>query len=173
MQKALIRLGRVCYWEPERGNRWLSDMGNDVLISSLNHERGIGESQETKSLWGAEMAQVLGCRPITPTFHPRCWSAPGPCHLVLPGPAQVAAFTGHADRQLSPLLGSAVIRGLWPQISGYCYGCAAGHVIVYSCQNKPLSGNFTFYSVSHFSENSALLRIQGNASVERRQLYSP
>lgn len=119
------------------------------------------------------MTQVLGCRPTTPTFHPRCWSAPGPCHLVLPSPAQVAPFTGHADRQSSSPLGSAVIRGLRPRGSGYCCSGAAGHVIVYPCQNKPLSGNFTFYSVTHFSEYSALLRIQGNATGERRPLYSP
>lgn len=129
--------------------------------------------RDQKSLSGAEMAQVLGCKPITPTFHPRCWSAPGSRHLVLPSPAQVAPFTDHGDRQSSSLLASTVIRGLWPQRSGFCCACAAGHIIVYPCQDKPLSGNFTFYSVTHFSEYSALLRIQGNATVERRQLYSP
>lgn len=35
-------------------------------------------------LCGAEMTRVLGSRPTTPTFHPRCRSAPGPCHLLHP-----------------------------------------------------------------------------------------
>lgn len=104
VQKALIRLRRAFYWEPEMGSRWLSEMGNNVRISSLNWDQGI-----TEVPLGCWNGPVLGCKPITQTFHSRCCCASGPCCPVL-SRSQVATFTAHADRQSSSPLGSAVIR---------------------------------------------------------------
>lgn len=101
---------------PERSSRWLSDMGNDVQISSLNPKWHAGwKLRGQKSLQGAEISQVRGRRPITPTFHLRCRCSPGPNHLVLlcksGSGSPIFFFLGCADRRSSSLLGLRQLAG--------------------------------------------------------------
>lgn len=82
-----------------------------------------------------------------------------------------SGFTGCDDRRSSSLPDSAVIRGgydpqeTWPLLRLCKRRCP--------CQNKPLAGSYTFYSAAHFTEYSALYRIQGNAAADGHMLYSP
>lgn len=122
VQTALILVGRGGYCKPERGSRWLSDMGDDEHTPHPTPPHP----------WTKNWASVKTKRSEVPLG---CWNGPGggvrihntdlssevlehffgPCHLVLIVPAQVTSF--HRRRWQAAVItsGPAVIRGYDPR----------------------------------------------------------